>query len=418
MSEQHVPDFEDRLRTLLARAAEAIPADTDLSPRVYQTLARDSRGAGAGRVVGPRHVLATVAAVLVVALLAGVLTFLHPRGSLRPAGGVTGKATNTATTAPLPAIVPSTCAPQGVANPPASPVTATPVDHSVAVGRHASLNGITITIDRAYADATQTVITYHMQTNLNPPLPETPVLLDAHGHRYAMTSGDWDIQRGANYVFTPLPPEELGTPQTLTFFTQQMRLADPTGPGALVDGPWQISFSLTPALGTSVALSSTPLTRNGLTVQPLRLDTVPAGGGLDGATGGARVVARLSGLAPGMHLSDLSSFNTVFNLGGGGSSGCGGGALELVLPNGQQIMPGVVYLLGQPVPTTPAEQQAALAQTVGPSGTVDLEALFYTPIPAVTSLTLYVDHIAAQLAGAAKPTQVSGPWEFQLLPSA
>ena len=424
MPEQHVPEFEDRVRALLARTADAIPSDTDLSVQVRQALTRETHGASARRVIGSRHVLATIAAVLVVALLAGVLTFVRPHGSLlRPAGGVTGAPTTTATAAPLP-VVPPTCGPGGpVGSSPANsasspPVAGTPVDHSVAVGRHASLHGITITIDRAYADATQTVITYHMQTNVNPPLPALPVLLDAQGHRYSMISGDWDIQRGANFIFAPLPPEELGTPQTLTFFTQQMQLANSTGPGALVDGPWQISFSLTPAAGTSLALSNAPLTRNGLTIQPLRLDVASAGGGLDGAMGGARVVVRVSGLAPGMHLSDLSGFETAFDLGGGGSFGCGGGIAELVLPNGQQIVPGAVHLVGQTVPITSAEQQAALAQTVGPSGTADMEVLYYTPIPSGMSLTLYLDHVAAQLAGMASPTKISGPWVFRLLPSA
>jgi len=408
MSEQHDPEFEDRLRTLLARTAEAIPADTDLSARVRQVNARDTRRAGGA---GPRHVLATVAAVLVVALLASVLAFVRLGAPALPGGG-----TARPTAAPFPVVVPPTCGPFGPDNPPPPPGPL--VDHSVAVGRSASLHGITITIDRAYADATQTVITYHMQTSLNPPLPSTSVLMDAQGRRYPMILGNWDIQRAGNVVFAALPPEELSTPQTLTFFTQQMLLDDPTGPGAMVDGPWQISFSLTPVAGASVPLSTTPVTHNGLTIQPVRLDLAAAGGGLDGATGGARVVVRLSGLAPSMRLFALPAFNTVFALGGGGSIGCGGGALLLVLPSGRQMAPGFVHPLGQTVPLTPAEQQAVQAQTVGPSGTADLEALFYMPIPAGTSVTLYVDHVAAQVAGAAEPEQIRGPWEFRLLPSA
>ncbi len=186
----------------------------------------------------------------------------------------------------------------------------------------------------------------------------------------------------------------------------------------MVDGPWQIPFNLTPAAGTAGALSNTPLTHNGLTIQPLRLDVAPGGGGLDGVAGGARVVVRVSGLAPGMHLRDLSGFNPGDGLNGYGSGGCGGGTLLLVLPNGQQIAPSYVHSLGQTVPVTPAEDQAALAQTVGPSGTADLEALFFAPIPAGTNVTLYVDHVPAQFAGAATSSQISGPWEFRLQPSA
>lgn len=108
MSEHHVPEFEDRLRTLLARAAEAIPADTDLSVPVRQALTRDiqdSRDAQDSQdtrnmrdtrprtIVVLRPVLVTVAAVVVVALLAGVLTFVRP-------GGVPGGPTSTATATP------------------------------------------------------------------------------------------------------------------------------------------------------------------------------------------------------------------------------------------------------------------------------------------------------------------------------
>jgi hypothetical protein len=168
----------------------------------------------------------------------------------------------------------------------------------------------------------------------------------------------------------------------------------------MVDGPWEIPFSLTPAAGTSVALSIAPVTHNGLTIQPLRLDVAPAGGGLDGQPGGARVVLRLSGLAPRMLVTDIPGFATVFVDGDGvPTARCGGGLLALVRPNGQQILPGFV----QP-----------FAQTVGPSGTTDLEALFYAPIQVGTSVTLYVDHASAQLAGTTTPQLIDGPWVFRL----
>ncbi len=411
-------EFEERLRSLLADTAEAIPADADLTARVLQADMQGAHRTRAGGVAGAWlqwHGLVTVsAAVVVVALLAGVLAFVHPGGLLRSASGVSGASTTTMTAAPTPTIGPFNCRPMD--SPPA--ISGTLVDHSVAVGRAASLHGITITIDRAYADATQTVITYHLQTTINPPLPALPVLLDARGHRYAQVSGDWDIDHGGNVIFTPLSPEELGTPQRLTFFTQQMQLSNGTGRGALVDGPWQISFTLTPATGTSQALSNAAVTHSGLTIQPLRLDVAPAGGGLDGAAGGARVVVRISGLAPAMPLANLLSFDTFFDLGSGGGYGCGGSILELAQPDGQHVVPGNIRVLGQTVPITDAEQQPAYAETVGPSGTADVEAVFYTPIPLGAGVTLYMDRVLAQIAGADKPGHMSGPWTFQLVPTA
>lgn len=415
-------EFEERLRALLADTAEAIPADADLSARVLQAstqAAHHSRAGGAASAWLQWHGLMTVsAAVVVVALLAGVLAFVHPGGLLRPVGGVnsTPTSTTTATAAPTPTSALVTCP-----DLPSPPINhATLVDHSVAVGRAASLHGITITIDRAYADASQTVISFHLQTTVNPPMPVLPVLRDAQGRRYEAVGNSWGVDVGGRVLFTPLPPDELGAPQRLTFFTQQMQQSNPTGPGAVVDGPWQISFTLTPVAGTSRALRNAPLTQNGLTIQPVRLDVAPAGGGLDGARGGVRVVVRFSGLAPGMPLENLRNFDFSYDLSSvGGANSCGGAVLALAQPNGQQLAPGSVSVLGQTVPSTLAEQQASpYAQTVGPSGTAEVEAMFYTPMPPGANVTLYIDHVLAQVAGADKAAQISGPWTFQLVPNA
>jgi hypothetical protein len=255
MSEERIPEFEDRLRMLLVRTAEAIPDDTDIALRVRQAT---RRARSTGGLAGPRSLLAAVAAVLVVVLLASVLLFVRPLGPLRPAGGVIARQTGTATALPTPVGSPPVCNIASLHNysrPPAA------VDHSVAVGRSASVNGITITIDRAYADATQTIISYHMETNINPPSPWNPVLIDAQGQRFALFSGVWSIDSVSYFAFTPLPPAELGMPLTLTFFAPQMQvdLPEPTAKAALVDGPWQITFSLVPEAGTSYTLSNAPV---------------------------------------------------------------------------------------------------------------------------------------------------------------
>lgn len=93
MSEHHDPvidpQFEDRLRTLLERAAEAIPAGTDLTKRVQHAHVQDTyrsrahartSSGGAIAAISPRHLLAPVAAVVVVALLAGVFVMAHGFG--------------------------------------------------------------------------------------------------------------------------------------------------------------------------------------------------------------------------------------------------------------------------------------------------------------------------------------------------
>ncbi len=88
MLEQHPPEFEDRLRTLLARGAEAIPPDVDISARVRQTLMSPPHRRRLFGIVVPLNAPAIVA-VLVVALLAATLTFVHPGGLPRP-GGILG----------------------------------------------------------------------------------------------------------------------------------------------------------------------------------------------------------------------------------------------------------------------------------------------------------------------------------------
>ncbi len=89
MLEQHPPEFEDRLRTLLARGAEAVPPDVDISARVRQTIMSPPHRRRLFGIVVPLNAPAIVAAVLVVALLAATLTLVHPGGLPRP-GGILG----------------------------------------------------------------------------------------------------------------------------------------------------------------------------------------------------------------------------------------------------------------------------------------------------------------------------------------
>jgi hypothetical protein len=423
MSEQQVPEFEDCLRRLLERAAEAIPDDTDISNRVRHAVAQ-GRGTS-DRGVGPRPLLSMVAAVLVVALLAGVLLFVRPGRPLPSPGGVidssTATATDTPPSVPLPPVTPLTCGLTGPDNPP-SPAGKL-VDQSTAVGRQTSVAGVTFTLDRAYADATQTVITFHTQaSSFWAAMPGLPLLIDSQGNRYAQVAvggSGYRTQNQGVIVFTPLPLEELSSPQLFTFTAQQMDVTNPnTMMPVYLNGPWQVSFNLTPVVGTSIALSNAPVTRKGVTVQPLRADVVPVGGGLDGMAGGVRLILRLSGLAHDMPLDEVADYETFLALRQGSSSGsCGGGILELVLPNGEQIAPGEVNTIGQFVPTsylvaTPVGQQP---QTVGPSGTAELECMFFLPIPVVTRVILYVDYVTvAPAVNESPPVHVSGPWEFQL----
>jgi PASTA domain len=108
MSEQHAPEFEDQLRALLARAAEAIPADTELSTRVRQAPMPARQTAGFSGITGLRTMLSTLAVVLVVALFAGGLTYFHLGHTLQPTGKPTGAPLPTATVKPNASVTAST----------------------------------------------------------------------------------------------------------------------------------------------------------------------------------------------------------------------------------------------------------------------------------------------------------------------
>ena len=85
-----------------------------------------------------------------------------------------------------------------------------------------------------------------------------------------------------------------------------------------------------------------------------------------------------------------------------------------MLPDGQQILPGFVHPLGQTIPTTLAEQQGTVPQTVGAAGAADLEVLFFTPIPTGAHRTLYLVQVTVRLAGAPTYHWITGAWVFRL----
>lgn len=429
MTRQSNDDFDNldnldgALRRLFARAADDITPRsdvTDVTDDVEQSLAQ-VRGARPHTAGARTPIAATLSACLVVALLAGLFVWFRPAG-LAPIGAssATPGQTPSGGAAPQDAIPIPRCggdaAPWAPTPPPGTP------DHSVVVNRSATANGITWHILSAYADATGTAVSYEILPNPHPKSnamqPSQPVLVDGRGAQYPVIAGGVRSDFVPFEVFAPLPQDALGTPQTLTISTAQIDTMGATGAMSAVKGPWQISFTLTPVAGQSVPLHLAPVTHHGLTIQPLRVDVAPPGGGIGTIAGGVRLTVRFSGLDPRTNALDFGGFLYTYNL-GGGSAACGGGALELIPNTGLPPMQPswIVQENASPIQAVP---NGTYYSPVGPSGTLDVEAIFVNFAPQLssgTAVTLGIDRVEADTTvpgHAITGMTYHGPWTFPI----
>lgn len=428
--------FGEELAALLARTAQDAQPNPDLARQVRERLS-----AGDGR-RAPRLFdgyfpwLASLGSVAVVALLlvafAAVLVG-RGVGHLGPGGATTASPTAAPTSTMGSASTQACEAPgnsQGYSSDPNPPLSFNPVDHSVPVGVSVTDKGFTVTIDRAYADATQTVVTLSVSPDDSYTLaPAT--LADAAGTRYqSLMSGADRLPNNHilnTMIFAPLPQSELGRPQRLTLFITTLFSTAGGGPSStpppMLAGKWTIPFTIMPVAGTAISLSLPAQTHDGVTIQIEEIDVAPAGGGLDGQSGGARVRFRISNLPATALLTTASQYPTWFtyataeSFGGGGGGGAPSGAachdsLTLTLASGVKLTPGAIIPLGQIVPITPGYSLQVESQTVGASGSVEAEALFFTPIPrGNVTLTINLVQVSAIRDGKqALLRTAQGPW--------
>lgn len=290
----------------------------------------------------------------------------------------------------------------------------TPINRSVKV------QGVTLTLDDGYADAARTVLTMHFDSGdtkreFSPAPDIRPRLVDAQGTVYTPFASS-QLNEDALMEFSPLPSDALGTPQELTFVIDEMSSnpSNPQNQGAIVTGPWQIAFQLTPQAGHAIALDVAPETHGGITLQPERLDLTPAG---------VRLLVRESGLPPdtvvfsvkhfATHLDDILACppgqGVCGSLGGSGD----GARMQLAAPGGQTLVPGWVNVVSPaPQDGVPINQQA-----VGPSGTAEIEFLFFSPVkdPRGTARVTFDEVRFASATGPSAPEQsIPGPWSFTL----
>lgn len=417
--------FTEHLSALLARAVQSARPNPDLARLLRQRLSASDTPALPRRAFSSYGAglpsLAPIGSVALVALLLAAFTWTFVgHGMLGFRSLHTGErqgtgAAATATTTPLP--VP-TCVPAQQQHYPKIALAANPSDRSVAVGASASDKGVTVTIQRVYADATQTVITYTSSSGYS---AFEDTLDDASGARYGAFSGGGVRSANGQHmnveVFQPLPQSELGSPQQLTFRITKL-MGQTSGsegsPAPIVNGAWNIPFTVTPAAGMAIPLSLPAQTHDGVTIQLEELDIALAGGGLDGQSGGVRVRYKVSNLPPTMLLSTVMEYPTYFATANSASgSGISTGAachnlLTMQLANGQATVPGMITAMASRAPGD------MMIQQVGADGSAELEAVFFAPA-AQGSVTVTINQMAIGefRDGNLTYTRIAqGPWVF------
>ncbi len=351
-------DFERQLGTLLRQTAADIPPALDVSARVHQKFYTS------GGWHGSRRWVTVASMVAVVALLAGTFTWFRGAGT-RPGPGP-----------------------------------------------------IALHVDAAYADATATVVTFHLTG------PRSDVaysagsmfLTDAAGNSLQMVFGSGDASGGSTAFFTPLPQPALGVRQTLTLTITEIDLlllhvTNLDGPErSILKGFWQGRVTVTPIAGTSTPLRIPAQIHGKLSIQPLRLDVSPGSvPGIDYLPGGVRIVLRMSGLTPGTPQA-LGLATEYYAPDGSGSTGSGDQS-SFSAAGGGGLIPAFVYVLD-------AQGLAQLGQaTVDTSGAIEFELIYLQSlqqqsllqVPLQGPLTLMFDSITLNSG-----EKIPGPWVFTI----
>ncbi len=294
-----------------------------------------------------------------------------------------------------------------------------PGPHDAVINRAATQQGIILHLEQVYADAARTALTTRIQVpqghDLVTPRIDTAYLLDSHGHRYAVLTGQQVADEGI-LEFVPLPIDALTAEQSLTLVTPAML---PTARGSPIAGPWQIPFQVHPQPAHSTPLAPPPMTQSGVTMQPERLDMTPTG---------TRLVVRIQWtrrryLAARCRTLCTARGDTIVgcppNNRSCGTSGstADGALLRLESVDGQVLESSWALAID---PVTPDIGVIPTArQLVGSSGTAVIEILFFTPLSATSgTIQLTIDHLpltSSQVDANGKAQLASGPWTFALM---
>jgi hypothetical protein len=364
------PDLESRLPELLRRTVSHVPLDTNLEQRMRHIMQHES--------ASPRRRLHLAPAIMV-ALIA-VLTvagFVW----LRPTAGSTIASHHQATLA-------STVPPTSTAAP-----TSTPVSATAATDR-----GITIVIDSAYADASQTMVFYHFASTVYQLSQYSSGVIgsqvrDSEGHVYDPMAGAGGVQQSeSNY--TPLLPSLLMRPQSLTLVVNQVDLTPLIAVGGVNDigltGLWQVPFVVTPIVPNLRTFHVAPITHAGVTVQPVSLEVFSGQHPFETNSNqgaGARLILRISGLLTPGALQSAAFFDSSNVT--GESTGGAHLTFDAIVPSDTAPLPGSAQ-----------------------GDTEEVEILYWVPLQFNESTaTLTINRIRI---GLPPNMYATGPWSFDL----
>lgn len=416
--------FDEQLAALLARTADASQPSPDLARQVRQALTASSPTPRRFHFAMPS--LAGLAGpALVAALLAVFVAVFAAHGWVggRP-GGVTAPQQPQHQGCVSSTFLPS--------NP---PMATQPVDHSVALGESATRGGVTITLVRGYADAVSTIVTYVVTPSADAGAHASQVMLTDNttgAHYLPLTQTSYSPAAVDTLIFPPLPQAQLGSPHRLSVSIQNLDVTSasvPPGTENQTLGTWIIPFSLTPVTGQAIRVTAPPQTHDGVTVTLEELDVAPVGGGLAGIAGGVRARYKISGLDPTTTLDTALEYPVTFSGADGSGQGMAPGGwacanrLTLRLANSLTLLPGFITVDDAYAPANTFAQIGGNATlTVGASGAVEAQALFYLPAtpqdyaPALPgNVTFAINTISiteGHASQAAFIRNAQGPWSF------
>jgi hypothetical protein len=371
------PDLESQLPVLLRRTVADMPVDSQLEQRMRHIIQHGPRS--------PRHrpqISAVIAVALVVVLAIGGFVWLRPAArsstALHPRATATSKVILTPTAISVP--------------------TTTPVSAQAATDK-----GITIAVDTAYADASQTAVFCHFTSTVYQFSTEYQLsqysggiiesqVADSEGHVYDPMAGSGGGDH-AEQNYTPLLPALFSGPQSMTLVVHQLELTPNIAAGGVnsigLTGLWQVPFDVTPIVPDAHTFQVSPMTHAGVTVQPLSLETFTGQHPFDmnsNEGAGARLLLRIGGLPTPGALQSAGGFDSASPT--GTSNGGAHLTFDGQVPSDTAVLPGSIQ-----------------------GNTEEVEILFWVPLRFTGSMaTLSIDRIRNGYPA----SFATGPWSFDL----
>ncbi len=389
------PNFEKNLETMLHRAVDAIPASTDLSRTVQRRLQEQSGRGDMRQSRLPNQAIASLSALLVIALIGGLLIYAHSHQSSLSA------------IAPLPGIT-------GQVHPTTD-------------------KGVTLQVLHAYADSISTTVQVSISgtdTNLFNPSLEDPTIIDALGNVYSTTTGGGGYTGAdpthtvGNFEFLPFPASQLQSPLHLTFTVHHVREANgkpsSVNDGTLLEGIWQSSFTLNPVAGTIYQSQTPSIVNQGIGLRVESIEVAPATQTVVGQRGGVRLILTMTGVPADTLLESFSGWQPTTSTVNSRGLACAPGQCPaqvlstsalLMLPGFAPYTDGTNGLLSIAI----SPRLLSASQTAGPTGIVQMELLYQGQgDPSGDPGTLIVSNFHILVAGTPKPIvkETLPQWQF------